>query len=112
MEEDVSLFGIRGFLIDTPEFGALRGRRGGALIIEKGRISEAGDYDDLRRLQRPKPVRWIDCSQVATFPGLIGCHTHLPQYSALVRGVSELLPWLPQHILPVERALTGQKARP
>src|SRR5947209_14140525 len=111
MEEDVSLFGIRGFLIDTPEFGALRGRRGGALIIEKGRISEAGDYDDLRRLQRPKPVRWIDRSQVAIFPGLIDCHTHLPQYSAVARGESELLPWLRQHIFPVEREFTGPKAR-
>ena len=79
MEEDVSLFGIRGFLIDAPEFGALRGRRGGAVIIENERISEAGDYDDLRRVQRPKPVRWIDRGPVAIFPGLIDCHTHLPQ---------------------------------
>jgi len=40
MEEDVSLFGIRGFLIDAPEFGTLHGQRGGALVIENGRISE------------------------------------------------------------------------
>ncbi len=111
MEEDVSLFGIRGFLIDAPEFGALRGRRGGAVIIENGRISEAGDYDDLRRVQRPKPVRWIDRGPVAIFPGLIDCHTHLPQYSAVARGESELLPWLRQHIFPLEREFTGPKAR-
>jgi guanine deaminase len=111
MEEDVSLFGIRGFLIDAPEFGALRGWRGGAVIIENGRISEAGDYDDLRRMQRPKPVRWIDRGPVAVFPGLIDCHTHLPQYSAVARGESELLPWLRQHIFPVEREFTGPKAR-
>src|SRR6266704_1629923 len=111
MEEDVSLFGIRGFLIDAPEFGALRGRRSGALIIENKRISEAGNYDELRRMQRPKPVRWIDRSQVAIFPGLIDCHTHLPQYSAVARGESELLPWLRQHIFPVEREFTGPKAR-
>jgi guanine deaminase len=111
MEEDVSLFGIRGFLIDAPEFGALRGWRGGAVIIENGRISEAGDYDDLRRMQRPKPVRWIDRGPVAIFPGLIDCHTHLPQYSAVARGESELLPWLRQHIFPVEREFTGPKAR-
>src|SRR5713226_4384264 len=111
MEEDVSLFGIRGFLIDAPEFGALRGRRGGAVIIENERISEAGDYDDLRRMQRPKPVRWIDRGPVAIFPGLIDCHTHLPQYSVVARGQSELLPWLRQHIFPVEREFTGPKAR-
>jgi guanine deaminase len=111
MEEDVSLFGIRGFLIDAPEFGALRSRRSGAVIIENGRISETGDYDDLRRMQRPKPVRWLDRGPVAVFPGLIDCHTHLPQYSAVARGESELLPWLRQHIFPVEREFTGPKAR-
>ena len=111
MEEDVSLFGIRGFLIDAPEFGTLHGRRGGALVIENGRISETGDYDDLRRLQRPKPVRWIDYGPVAIFPGLVDCHTHLAQYSAVARGESELLPWLRQHIFPVEREFTGPKAR-
>src|SRR5438105_5583515 len=111
MEEDVSLFGIRGFLIDAPEFGTLHGQRGGALVIENGRISETGDYDDLRRLQRPKPVRWFDYGPVAIFPGLVDCHTHLAQYSAVARGESELLPWLRQHIFPVEREFTGPKAR-
>ena len=105
------LFGIRGFLIDAPEFGTLRGRPGGALIIENGRISEVGDYDDLRRTQRPQPVRWIDHTAAAIFPGLIDCHTHLPQYSAVGRGESDLLPWLRQHIFPVEREFTGPKAR-
>src|SRR5438552_15686917 len=111
MEEDVSLFGIRGFLIDAPEFGTLHGLRGGALVNENGRISETGDYDDLRRLQRPKPVHWIDYGPDAIFPGLVDCHTHLAQYSAVARGESELLPWLRQHIFPVEREFTGPKAR-
>ena len=105
------LLGIRGFLIDAPEFGTLRGRPGGALIIENGRISEVGDYDDLRRTQRPQPVRWIDHTAAAIFPGLIDCHTHLPQYSAVGRGESDLLPWLRQHIFPLEREFTGPKAR-
>src|SRR5437667_7163302 len=111
MEEDGDLFGIRGFLIDAPEFGDLRGRRDGAIIIENGRISATGDYDDLRRRQRPKPVRWIERGPVAIFPGLIDCHTHLPQYSAVARGESELLPCLRPHIFPVEREFTGPKAR-
>src|ERR1700730_11101168 len=111
MEEDGDLFGIRGFLIDAPEFGDLRGRRDGAIIIENGRIAATGDYDDLHRRQRPKPVRWIERGPVSVFPGLIDCHTHLPQYSAVARGESELLPWLRQHIFPVEREFTGPKAR-
>src|ERR1700730_5428821 len=110
MQSDTSPFGLRGFLIDAPEFGALRSRPNGAVIIDNGRILEIGDYDDLRRL-RPNSIRWIDRRASAIFPGLIDCHTHLPQYSAVARGESELLPWLRQHIFPVEREFTGPKAR-
>jgi guanine deaminase len=102
-------FGLRGFLIDAPEFGTLRSRANGGVLIENGRIGQAGDYDDLRRL-RPD-VQWIDRRPAAIFPGLVDCHTHLPQYSAVARGESELLPWLRQHIFPVERDFTGPKAR-
>ena len=108
---DGHLFGIRGFLIDTPDFGVLRGRPAGAVIIEKGKILARGDYDDLRRTHRTPAVNWIDYGKVAIFPGLIDCHTHLPQYSAVARGESELLPWLRQNIFPVERDFTGPKAR-
>ena len=104
------LLGIRGFLIDAPEFGVLRGRRNGAIVIDSGRIAAIGDYDDLRRLQK-QPIHWIDRGTVAIFPGLIDCHTHLPQYAAVARGESELLPWLRQHIFPVEREFSGPVAR-
>jgi guanine deaminase len=108
---DGHLLGIRGFLIDAPEFGALRGRPGGAVIIDKGKILDRGDYDDLRRTHRTPAVDWVDHGPVAIFPGLIDCHTHLPQYTAVARGESELLPWLRQHVFPVEREFTGPKAR-
>src|SRR3954468_15065540 len=111
METAENVFGIRGFLIDAPEFGTLRGCKKGAVVIANGRIAEAGEYDDLRRVQRPQPIQWIDRGPVAIFPGLIDVHTHLPQYSAVARGESELLPWLRQHIFPVEREFTGPKAR-
>lgn len=109
MEADLQ--GIRGFLIDAPEFGVLRGRRDGALIIEKGCIAAMGDYDELRRSERAARVQWIDPGHVAVFPGLIDCHTHLPQYAAVARGENALLPWLREHIFPVEREFTGPKAR-
>jgi len=111
MNGNDNTFGIRGFLVDAPEFGGLRGSRNGAIIVENGRILAAGDYDDLRRLPQPRTVNWIDRGAVAIFPGLIDCHTHLPQYSAVARGESELLPWLRQNIFPVERDFTGPKAR-
>jgi guanine deaminase len=105
------LIGLRGFLIDAPEFGALRSKRRGALIIENGRIAEVGEFDELRRSERARDLQWIDHGTVAIFPGLIDCHTHLPQYSAVARGESELLPWLRENIFPIERDFTGPKAR-
>ncbi len=105
------LLGLRGFLIDAPAFGALRSKRRGALIIENSRIVEVGDFDDLRRSERARGLEWIDHGAAAIFPGLIDCHTHLPQYPAVARGESELLPWLRENIFPVERDFTGPKAR-
>lgn len=105
------LFGLRGFLIDAPEFGALRGKPHGAIIVQNGRIAEVGDFDDVRRSERAQGLQWIDHGAVAIFPGLIDCHTHLPQYPAVARGESALLPWLRENIFPVERDFTGPKAR-
>jgi guanine deaminase len=104
-------FGIRGYLIDAPAYGSLRSHRDGALVIADGRIAEIGAYDDLRKRQRPVPIQWLDRTSAAIFPGLIDCHTHLPQYSAVARGESQLLPWLRENIFPVEREFTGPKAR-
>ncbi len=106
-----SPFGLRGFLIDAPDYGSLRSRRDGALIVAAGKIAEIGDYDDLRKRQRAEAIHWIDGGAVAIFPGLIDCHAHLPQYSAVARGESQLLPWLRENIFPVEREFTGPKAR-
>lgn len=111
MDSDAKLFGIRGFVIDSPDFGAVRARRNGAIIINDGKIAEIGEYDDLRRSPRADPVHWIDRGPVAVFPGLIDCHTHLPQYPAVARGESDLLPWLRENIFPVEKEFTGPKAR-
>src|SRR3954471_5082385 len=108
---DSSLFGIRGYLIDAPQFGALRACPKGAVIIENGKIAEAGEFDLLRRSPRAANLRWVDHGAVAILPGLIDCHTHLPQYPVVARGETELLPWLRQHIFPIERDFTGPRAR-
>src|ERR1700736_4092492 len=111
MENGDKAFGLRGFLLDTPEMGTIRAHAKGAVVIQNGRIVEVGNYDDVRRTQRPTPVEWVDHGTVAIFPGLIDCHTHLPQYPAVARSESELLPWLREHIFPVERDFTGPRAR-
>ena len=105
------LFGIRGFVIDAPQFGSVRGRRDGAVVIENDRIVAVGEYEEIRRSPRAAGMRWIDHGKVAVIPGLIDCHTHVPQYPVVARGQSELLPWLRENIFPVEREFTGPKAR-
>ena len=105
------LFGIRGFAIDAPEFGVLRGRRDAGVIVENGRIAALGDYEELRRSPRAAGLHWLAHGNIAILPGLIDCHTHLPQYSVVARGQNELLPWLRENIFPVEREFTGPKAR-
>lgn len=103
--------GIRGFLIDAPEYGRLRSWPDGALIIEDGSIAEIGDYSTLSKRPRPQPIRWFHSDRVAVFPGLIDVHSHVPQYPSVARGTSELLPWLQQYIFPLEREFTGGRAR-
>lgn len=105
------LFGLRGFVIDAPEFGSRRAHRDGALIVEDGKIVAVGSYDDLRRSERGRELTWSKSPAVAIFPGLVDCHTHLPQYPVVARGQSELLPWLRENIFPIERESTGPKAR-
>ncbi|MDQ2868682.1 MAG: guanine deaminase [Verrucomicrobiota bacterium] len=111
MTANTPAFGLRGFLLDAPAYGVLRGRPGGGVIVQHGRIAEIGLFDELRRRQFPVPVDWLDHGEIAIFPGLIDCHTHLPQYPAVARGESDLLPWLRANIFPVERDFTGPRAR-
>jgi guanine deaminase len=99
-------FGLRGFLIDSPEYGKVRSWSDGALVIDDGRIAEIGDYETLARKPRPQAVRWLHSKRVAIFPGLIDLHTHVPQYPAVARGTTELLPWLRTQIFPLEREFT------
>lgn len=111
MDSESGLLGIRGFLIDAPEFGKLRSWRDGALVIDNGLIAEIGDYEMLRKKPRPQKVRWTHSNHAAVFPGLIDLHTHLPQYPAVAKGQSDLLPWLRQHVFPLEKEFRGAKAR-
>jgi guanine deaminase len=105
------LIGIRGWLIDAPEFGQLRSWQDGAVVLEGGLIAEVGDYHTLWKKPRAQPVRWLHSNRVVVFPGLIDLHTHAPQYPAVARGTSELLPWLRQYIFPLEREFTGPRGR-
>ncbi|MEO7932066.1 MAG: guanine deaminase [Chthoniobacterales bacterium] len=108
---NITAFGIRGYLIDAPKFGSLRSWRDGALVIEDGKITDVGDYDTLKKKPRPHKLRWLHGPHTLIIPGLIDGHAHLPQYPSVAKAGGELLPWLRQHIFPVEKEFTGAKAR-
>lgn len=112
MQADAASVGIRGFLVDAPVPGELRSVRDGALVIDPdGFIAERGEYTTLRNRPREHPVRWLQSRTAAIFPGLLDIHTHIPQYPAVGRGAGELLPWLREHIFPLEREFAGPRAR-
>ena len=112
MTSHSALQGIRGWLFDTPTRGTLRARADGAVIFDAaGKIVATGDFAALRKDERWAQVAWRDEEGVAVFPGLMDLHSHVPQYPAIARGTSELLPWLREHIFPRERMFTGERAR-
>jgi len=108
---NVDLIGLRGYLIDAPEFGRLRSWPDGAIVLEEGRIVETGDFEFLRKKYAPQISSWRHYPGCVITPGLIDLHAHLPQYPAVARGEEGLLPWLRRFVFPLEREFTGPKAR-
>ena len=108
---NTSAFGIRGYLIDAPTFGTLRSWRDGAIVVRDGKITEMGDYDTIRKTARPDKLRWLHGPHALIIPGLIDVHAHLPQYPSVAKAGGELLPWLRQHIFPLEKEFTGTRAK-
>jgi guanine deaminase len=107
MNLETPLLGLRGCLIDAPEYGKLRSWKDGAVVIADGRIAEVGSFQFLGKKPRPQPVTWLHTEQSVIFPGLIDVHAHLPQYPVVARGRGQLLDWLHQYIFPRERGFTG-----
>jgi guanine deaminase len=102
-----TLTGLRGCVIDAPEYGKLRAWRDGAVIIADGKIAEVGDWQFLGKKPRPQPVRWLHAERAAILPGLVDIHSHVPQYPVVARGRGHLLDWLHGCIFPRERTFTG-----
>src|SRR5687767_14266310 len=111
MPLDSPLLGIRGWVLDTPRYGQLRSWSDGAVIVDGRHILDVGDFSTLSKTPRQRPVRWIAYPRAAVLPGLIDLQSHLPQYPAVARGQRELLPWLREHIFPLEKRFTGPGGR-
>ncbi|QED47778.1 amidohydrolase family protein [Cytobacillus dafuensis] len=86
-----SIYMIQGKKIVTvSKLGSIEN---GAMIIEKGKISEIGDRKILRKRYPSIPL--IDCSDSVITPSLIDCHTHLLEFAP-----SSLYPVTPEtHLL-------------
>lgn len=106
-----TLKGLRGFLIDAPEPGRIRGVRDGAVLIDEGVIAAAGPFDEVRRAPGAEHVRWRHSPEAVLIPGLIDLHAHLPQYPVVARVEAALLPWLERHVFPLEREFNAAAAR-
>lgn len=108
---DTRPIGIRGFLIDTPAPGRLRGVRDGALLIEDGHITACGSYEAVRSSHVGLNIRWMHSPETVVIPGLIDLHAHLPQYPSVARHAEALLPWLKQHAFPLEKQFRAAAAK-
>lgn len=111
MQSDTRPIGIRGFLIDSPSPGRLRGVRDGALLIEDGHITSYGDYEAVRASHVGLNIRWMHSPETVVIPGLIDIHAHLPQYPAVARHAEALLPWLKRHAFPLEKQFRAATAK-
>lgn len=95
--------GIRGFLIDTPDAGRVRGIRNGAILLEDGAIVAAGPYDEVRRAPGADGICWQHSPEAVIVPGLIDLHMHLPHYPAAGRVEGGVDSWLEHQGIPSER---------
>ena len=77
-----------------------------AVAISGGRISAVLPTADARRQFAPKQT--VQRPDAVLLPGLVNAHTHNPM--TLLRGVADdlpLMPWLTEHIWPIEAAVMG-----
>ena len=106
--------GLRGTVLDAPRFGELRAFADGAVVCDPrlGVIVAAGERAEVERATAGSPVRWVqpEGEPVVICPGLVDTHAHLPQYPASGCGQGELLPWLQEHIFPLEREFTRERS--
>lgn len=77
-----------------------------AVAVKGGRILAVLDRAGARA--RFQPAEIVSRPQSALIPGLVNAHTHNPM--TLLRGVADdlpLMPWLQEHIWPIEAAVMG-----
>jgi len=103
---------IRAPQLDTPTSESIRFEQDGALVLDadEGTIVACGSYAAIRD-DFPEEPEWAppEGARPLLLPGLIDVHAHLPQYPAVARRESSLLPWLERHVFPLEREFSGNE---
>lgn len=74
----------------------------GAVFVRGGRVVEAGDYSDVRKLARAD-VEIADHRPNLILPGFIDTHLHFPQTQAIASYGAQLLEWLNTYIFVEEQ---------
>lgn len=77
-----------------------------AVVVSAGRIVALLPRNEARARYAPKQV--VSRPDAVLLPGLVNGHTHNPM--TLMRGVADdlaLMPWLQEHIWPIEAAVMG-----
>ncbi len=74
----------------------------GVLIVESGKVSDCGHYDDLKSIL--VGVELIDYKNKLITPGFIDTHQHATQSSIVAAYGDKLLEWLDAYVFPGESA--------
>lgn len=109
-QETVLVFGdVLDFIGDPNKLGeqAHRYFSPGALLIQNGKVLEAGDKDDIQNkhasLLTDSKVEIKDFTGQLVLPGLIDTHIHFPQTEMIGAYGEQLLTWLEKHAFPAEQ---------
>lgn len=85
--------------------GALELIADGAVLVENGRIADAGPKS---RFAGIADARVLDYSGLLLLPGLIDCHVHYPQLDIVGSFGEQLLDWLERYAYPAELRLADE----
>lgn len=79
----------------------------GALLIQNGKVVEAGDKETIKNkhssLLSNSNIEIKDFTGKLIFPGLIDTHIHFPQTEMIGAYGEQLLTWLEKHAFPAEQ---------
>lgn len=83
--------------------------RDGAIIVENGKISAVGDYNEINSLLSSED-KTIDYRGKLIAPGFIDTHIHATQTSSVSAYGEKLLTWLDNYVFPSEVAFNSEQS--